>query len=111
MVTVSFPVVAPQATIYQDAVTNGTTGFQWEGEMDATGQVKEQVVIAGQVAEPTAESTPEVAYGGASFYYDDALAGDVTVETAPAVAPAGPSSAFGARSHAPRSTSAAHICR
>jgi hypothetical protein len=43
-VTVSFPVVAPQATIYNVVVANQATGFRWEGEVDATGEVTEQAV-------------------------------------------------------------------
>ena len=49
MVTVSFPLVAPEATIYQVVVANQVTGFQWEGEVDAVGQVTETVApTAGQ---------------------------------------------------------------
>jgi hypothetical protein len=39
IVTVSFPLVAPDATIYQVSVENTATGFRWEGEVDAAGQV------------------------------------------------------------------------
>jgi putative hemolysin len=41
VVTVSFPVVNPADTIYQVVVNNENTGFRWEGEVDATGQVTE----------------------------------------------------------------------
>jgi hypothetical protein len=47
VVTVSFPLVAPQATVYQVAVINQVTGFQWEGEVDAAGQVTELSFSAG----------------------------------------------------------------
>jgi putative hemolysin len=50
-ITVSFPLVAPQATIYQVVMSNRATGFQWEGEVDAAGQVKELVSPAD--ADPT----------------------------------------------------------
>ena len=46
-VTVSFPLVAPEAVVYQVVVANQTTGFQWEGEVDAAGQVKETIAPAG----------------------------------------------------------------
>jgi putative hemolysin len=41
MVTVSFPVVAPENVVYHVVVANQATGFQWEGEVDATFQVTE----------------------------------------------------------------------
>ena len=41
VVTVSYPVVAPEAVIYQVMMSNQTTGFQWEGEVDAGLQVTE----------------------------------------------------------------------
>jgi hypothetical protein len=51
VVTVSFTLVAPQATIYQVVVANPTTGFRWEGEVDASGEVTElSAPSAGQPA-------------------------------------------------------------
>lgn len=44
IVTVSFPVVAPDATVYQVSVENTTSGFRWEGEVDASGQVTDLAV-------------------------------------------------------------------
>jgi len=41
VVTVSYAVLPPERTIYQVAVTDQTTGFQWEGEVSATGQVSD----------------------------------------------------------------------
>jgi hypothetical protein len=41
VVTISYPIVAPEAVIYQVVVVNQTTGFRWEGEVDAAGQVTE----------------------------------------------------------------------
>jgi hypothetical protein len=38
-VTVSYPVVLPENTIYTISVTDAGTGFQWEGEVDAQGAV------------------------------------------------------------------------
>ena len=46
-VTVSFPVVAPQATIYTVVMDDQATGFHWEGEVDSVGQVTE--LAAGEV--------------------------------------------------------------
>jgi hypothetical protein len=48
MITISYPVVAPEAVIYQVAVANPSTGFQWEGEVDAAGQVTEMLVPTGR---------------------------------------------------------------
>jgi putative hemolysin len=45
LVTVSFPVVAPDATIYTVVIANQATGFRWEGEVDAAGQVTELSVV------------------------------------------------------------------
>jgi hypothetical protein len=41
-VTISCPVVAPEAVIYHVMVVNRSTGFQWAGEIDAAGRVSEQ---------------------------------------------------------------------
>lgn len=41
VVEISYPIVVPEATIYQVAVTNQSTGFHWEGEVDAHGTVTE----------------------------------------------------------------------
>ncbi|UCC63222.1 MAG: hypothetical protein JSV36_21225 [Anaerolineae bacterium] len=40
VVTVSYAVLPPEQTIYQVVVIDRTTGFQWQGEVDATGGVK-----------------------------------------------------------------------
>jgi hypothetical protein len=72
VVTVSFPLVAPQATIYQVVATNQTTGFQWEGKVDAAGQVTEALAPTG--------GQPVVGWGGfvvslpADGQFDDYLA-------------------------------------
>jgi hypothetical protein len=47
VVTVSCPVVAPEAVVCQVAATNQASGFQWEGEVDAAGQVTEALPSAG----------------------------------------------------------------
>ena len=41
LISVDFPVVAPQATIYQVIVDNEVSGFRWQGEVDALGTVTE----------------------------------------------------------------------
>ena len=49
VVTISYPVVAPDSVIYQVVVSNQSTEFQWEGTVDAAGQVAETpATIAGQ---------------------------------------------------------------
>jgi predicted secreted protein len=44
---VTYGVVAPEAVVYQVVVNNEITGFQWEGEVDAAGQVTEKVAPSG----------------------------------------------------------------
>jgi hypothetical protein len=46
VVTVSYPVVAPENTIYTISVANHSTGFQWEGEVDAQGALTEHAAQA-----------------------------------------------------------------
>lgn len=41
VIAVSYPVVAPEDVVYRVVVTNETTGFRWEGEVDAGGEVTE----------------------------------------------------------------------
>ncbi|HUS70699.1 MAG TPA: hypothetical protein VM075_07990 [Anaerolineae bacterium] len=53
VITISHGTAAPEAVIYSVAGANQTTGFQWEGEVDATGRVTgapEGVVAARDVA-------------------------------------------------------------
>jgi hypothetical protein len=40
-VKVDYPVVAPDATIYNFVITNESVGFEWSGEVDAEGNVTE----------------------------------------------------------------------
>ena len=44
VVTISYPVVAPEDVVYQIVVANPTTGFQWEGELDAEWYLTETTV-------------------------------------------------------------------
>jgi hypothetical protein len=39
LIAVSYPVVAPENIVYTIAVTNPTTSFRWEGQVDAQGHV------------------------------------------------------------------------
>ncbi|NIN68751.1 MAG: hypothetical protein GTO63_29505, partial [Anaerolineae bacterium] len=39
---VSYPIVAPEATIYEVKVTNDNLGFEWQGIVDAKGVVTEE---------------------------------------------------------------------
>jgi hypothetical protein len=41
VVTVSFPIVAPQATIFGVVAIHEAMGFEWQGGIDAAGQVEE----------------------------------------------------------------------
>jgi hypothetical protein len=41
VVTVTYPIVAPEETIYRMTVSNQATGFRWEGQVDAMGGVTE----------------------------------------------------------------------
>jgi len=41
VMTLSHPVVAPEQVVYQVTLANATTGFEWQGEVDAAGQVTE----------------------------------------------------------------------
>ena len=42
VVTVSYPVVLLENTIYTISLTNKVSGFEWQGEVDAQGVVTEQ---------------------------------------------------------------------
>jgi len=72
-VTVSFPLVAPEATIYQVAVTHEASGFQWEGEVNAKAQVKEIAGPGGprQTSPEVSEADlAELVKGNSAFAFD-----------------------------------------
>lgn len=48
VVTVSFPIVAPEATIYQVIAVDQVAAFQWEGSVDAAGRVTEVKVESNE---------------------------------------------------------------
>ena len=53
VVTVSYPVVRPDLVVYEVVVTSDSTGFRWEGRVDAAGQVSEaprEVIASRDVA-------------------------------------------------------------
>jgi hypothetical protein len=41
VLTISYPIVQPELTTYRIVLSNAGTGFQWEGEVDAAGNVTE----------------------------------------------------------------------
>jgi hypothetical protein len=41
VVEVSYPIVPPEATIYEVTVTNADLGLDWQGTVDAQGTVTE----------------------------------------------------------------------
>ncbi|MGD8466648.1 MAG: serpin family protein [Anaerolineae bacterium] len=72
-VAVTFPVVAPQATIYQVVVDDGATGFHWEGEVDADENVTETAGEASDVGvspEAGQGNVYELAEGNSAFAFD-----------------------------------------
>jgi serpin B len=72
-VSVSFPIVAPDAVIYRVVVRNETSGFHWEGEVDARMQVTETdgpVTPSAPVAEVTEAELAELALGNRAFAFD-----------------------------------------
>jgi len=57
VVTVSYPVVLPELTVYHVVAVNEATGLRWEGEVDAQGQVTEISSSSGD-AEPMTSPIP-----------------------------------------------------
>ncbi len=57
-VIVSYPIVAPQATIYTVKASAAALGFAWEGLVDAYGQVAETAVITGGTGTVPTASVP-----------------------------------------------------
>jgi putative hemolysin len=47
VITVSYPIVAPENVVYHIVMSNGTTEFQWEGDVDAAMQVTEAAESPG----------------------------------------------------------------
>jgi serpin B len=73
VITVSYPIVLPENTIYHVVVTNESTGFRWEGDVDAEGQVTESTGAEGQVRPTPGVSDAdltELASGNSAFAFD-----------------------------------------
>ncbi|TKJ29242.1 MAG: hypothetical protein CEE40_08945 [Chloroflexi bacterium B3_Chlor] len=49
VVEVSYPIVAPEAMIYEVTVTNADLGLDWRGTVDAQGTVTEQAAPTGEL--------------------------------------------------------------
>jgi len=65
VVSVSYAVLPPEQTIYKVIVTNPATQFEWRGQVDAAGQVAEQI------APDEVRSALEAAMTYVSEYYSD----------------------------------------
>jgi serpin B len=71
VVSVSFPIVAPDAVIYQVAVSDESSGFHWEGEVDARMQVTETArPVATPAPEVTEAELAKLALGNRAFAFD-----------------------------------------
>jgi serpin B len=75
VLTVQYPIVLPENTIYQVTADDGS-GFHWEGEVNAGGEVRELVLPgAGAQAQPAAgqaggEDLPALVEGNSLFALD-----------------------------------------
>ena len=72
-VQVSMPIVAPQYVVYTVLVSDPATGFQWEGKVDAMGNVTESVPPQGEreAAPQVSESDLQMlATGNSAFAFD-----------------------------------------
>nr|MBC7244470.1 hypothetical protein [Chloroflexota bacterium] len=49
IITISYPITSPEMVLYQVVITNLSTGFQWLGAVDATGNVKKP---AAEISDP-----------------------------------------------------------
>ncbi len=63
VVTVSYPIVRPDLTVYQVVVANDATGFHWEGQVDAAGRVTQ--ALEGVLAARDAALTYVIEHYGA----------------------------------------------
>jgi hypothetical protein len=51
VVTITNPVVSPEHTVHGVVMTNASTGFRWDGEVDAAGKVTESGASSRQVVD------------------------------------------------------------
>jgi serpin B len=76
LVAISYPVVAPDQTVYHVEVANSATGFQWEGQVDANGQVSELAEPEGGSVRPPEPPAPsdedlvDLVSGNTGFAFD-----------------------------------------
>jgi hypothetical protein len=71
LVTVSYPVVPPDKTVYKVLATNQETGFQWEGQVAADGAVTE--ILAPVTGQPVVGWFGQVVSAPEGAQYDDYL--------------------------------------
>lgn len=74
VVTVSYPVVAPESVVYQVVMSNPTTAFQWEGEVDAAGNVTE---AGEEVSDPVLAARDAALAYLTEHYSEEAPAADM----------------------------------
>jgi len=60
LITVSFPIVLPEDTIFTIEVSNETSGFQWTGEVDAQAQVTEKAKPGAEAGGPSEASAADL---------------------------------------------------
>ncbi|MCK4471933.1 MAG: hypothetical protein KAW49_09135 [Anaerolineae bacterium] len=72
VVTITYPIVPPEQIVYQVAVANQATGFQWEGEVNAVLQVTETLAPTG--GQPVVGWMGRVVSLPAGGQFDDYLA-------------------------------------
>ncbi|MBN1180514.1 MAG: DUF333 domain-containing protein [Anaerolineae bacterium] len=77
MVTVTYPIVAPEATIYQVDIVNAARGLNWNGEVDAQGNVSE--TAGGGASMPNPASVYCEEQGGTLEIRTDASGGQYGV--------------------------------
>jgi putative hemolysin len=77
VVTVTYPIVAPEDTIYQVGIVNSASGLTWSGEVDAEGNVRE--VTGGSADMPNPASVYCEEQGGTVEIRTDADGGQVGV--------------------------------
>jgi len=88
IVTVSFPVVNPADTIYHVVATNQASGFEWESEVNAAGQVTEirasaDIEPAVQLPDPGQALDLALTYFGERYGEEAPAAGMVWLEEQP----------------------------
>jgi len=70
VITVSYPVVAPENVAYTIMVANQATAFRWEGQVDAAGQVTESTSERTPVPGGGQADVPALVNGNTTFAFD-----------------------------------------